>query len=288
MHIKRTTALLLLLFAACKQNDTGAPSESMEMRKVAPSLEEAPAAQDMSPGAQRARESEPARPEALPPLAFDPGIISDRLLEYRLDLTYRTDDILRARQLLYDTAKKRGFLLQSYVNSEDAVITTTMSVRVEEMHETLKDLSALGPLESETISVQDHTESEFIRAVRAKREELRMQRRSQALTGPAAAQNWAQREQALAASEDAADEATIEKWRIADRVSRATIAVTVRGPAAPDPVVVPSYRNAFVGALNLLMQLLYILVYALPFIVPVLLIVWKRKSLFGWMRRNRD
>jgi hypothetical protein len=36
------------------------------------------------------------------------------------------------------------------------------------------------------------------------------------------------------------------------------------------------------------MQLLYILVYALPIIVPVLLIIWKRKLLFGWMRRKKD
>jgi hypothetical protein len=105
MQIKKTTALLLLLFAACKQNDTGAPSEAMEMRKVAPSQEETPAEQDMSVASPRAQESERRRSEALPPLAFDPGIISDRLLEYRLDLSYRTDDIVRARQLLYDTAK---------------------------------------------------------------------------------------------------------------------------------------------------------------------------------------
>lgn len=209
-----------------------------------------------------------------------------RLLEYNVAVHYRSADLLKARALLYSIASRRGFLRSSSASAESSQVSVEMAVRSTELYDTLKDLDAAGDLLTENISVTDHTEADYGNSLKVKRENLRGARRTQAMTGDAAARNWAEREAALERSEDSSDQAQLEKWKIQDHVNWATISVQVSGPDLPAPIRVPSYRNAFVGLLNVILELGYMAIYILPFLLIGLLLIAKRRTWLGWIKRG--
>lgn len=209
---------------------------------------------------------------------------ADRMLEYRVDVVYRSPELLAGRDRLFSIAARRGFLRNSHASSRSSSMQLQMAVRSSELYDTLKELDQIGELVTESITVLDHTENNFAQSLKAKREELRMARRGTALTGDAAVRNWTEREAQLQQSEDASDAAQLEKWRIQDRVKYATISVSLEGPALPEAIEVPVYRNAFTGLLNLFLSFVYYLIYLLPVLfVLALLIRYRRgiKSVLG-------
>ncbi|GAB4423096.1 MAG: hypothetical protein OHK0011_02800 [Turneriella sp.] len=84
--------------------------------------------------------------------------------------------------------------------------------------------------------------------------------------GGAQSKNWQADENLLAASEEKDLQNRMEEWRIIDRTAWATVNISLAMPAIPQTVRidVPHFRNAFVGVLNVLLQVLYLAVYLLP------------------------
>ncbi len=190
-----------------------------------------------------------------------------RLLEYIVTLNYSYKDFSQSRKLLLNIASRYGFVksANSYLNEDSPSMTTEIHVRSESIYEVLTELDALGELTSENITVQDHTENSIWQARKLRREQIRGARRSQAMAVDPAARTYQERENSLAQSEDSQDLAEQEQWKIRDRVAFAKITVQLQGPEAPAKIEVPVYRNAWVGFLNFLLKLVYVLIYILPF-----------------------
>lgn len=196
----------------------------------------------------------------------------DRVLEYQLQLVYRTDNFLEKRRALYALAGRYGFLQQA--NADSASMTATFRVGSDKIFPLLDELDALGKLENESINVVDHTEALFRAQRRIAREQARAARRAQ---GPQTARTWAEKEQLISASEDAEDAETLNRWRTLDNAHWATVSVTLLGPEVPDQVQIPTYRNAFVFLANFLLELAYYLIVWAP--------VWI-VALFAWIKRG--
>lgn len=275
--------VLFLALLSCKQKSETEPGSPAQTRMEA---DEAPVGgvQERKASLQNAQRDR-AGDDGLGPVALTaPLNAQDRLLEYRVAVSYRTGELLAGRDRLFSIASRRGFLRQSHASAESSHMQLEMAVRSTELYDTLKELDALGVLISESIQVTDHTENSYAQSLKAKREEIRTARRGAAVAGDAGVRNWTEREAQLAASEDQADAAALEKWRIQDRVRYATISVNLQGPDLPEPVVVPVYRNAFTGLLNAFLSLVYYLIYWAPVLfVAALLIRYRRqiKNLFS-------
>lgn len=148
-------------------------------------------------------------------------------------------------------------------------MTLSVRVRSSNLYAALNDLDAIGALTSENITVYDHTENSVYQQMLAAREEIRNRRRSLAnAKTDTGSKNWEATENLLSQSEDKQLQARMEEWRIGDRTGWATLKITLSLPVvvAPAPVEVPEFRNAFVGLLNLLLQLVYALIYIVPLV----------------------
>ena len=208
-------------------------------------------------------------------------IARDRLLEYTVTLSYRTDDVTRSRGELYKIVSKYGYLVNSSTASHERdAVNASFRVKIEHLHEVIDRLQVIGDLESESITAVDHTENMVLQNRKARREATRSARRKNA---PATAKTWAQKEQLISAGEDRLDEAEHEKWKIRDRVAWANFSVQLIGPESPAPVKVPRFSNAFVGMVNLLLSTLY----GLIVISPLLLIAGAVFVLVRYIRARR-
>lgn len=286
---KLTLVLLsIILFAECKAKR---PAETESASPNQPAME-----QDAAPGAtlgglhNRKEAADADRMDGtdgrgLGPVALvAPVNAQDRMLEYHVEIVYRTGELLAGRDRLFSIASRRGFLRNSYASAESSSMQLQMAVRSSELYDTLKELDQLGELVTENITVTDHTENNFAQTLKSKREELRTARRGGALVGDAGVRNWTEREAQLQQSEDASDLAQLEKWRISDKVRYATISIRLQGPALPESIQVPVYRNAFTGLLNFFLGFVYYAIYFLPVLfAAALLIRYRRqiKSLLG-------
>lgn len=218
----------------------------------------------------------PGRPE-LP--NFE--VARDRLLEYQIFLTFSSEDPLKSRSDLYAIVSKYGYLTSANTDSDPRLIVNArFRVKVEDLHRVIDELKTLGRLENEAISLTDHTEQMVWQARVARRETIRSARRARA---PETAKTWAQKESLIAASEDARDQAEHEQWKIRDRVAWANFSVDLRGPESPREIEVPRFGNAFTGMLNLLLLLLYGMIYLAPFLALVLGGVYGYRT---WKRRR--
>jgi len=191
-----------------------------------------------------------------------------RLLEYRVNVQYRTEDFPAARRNLFALASEYGYLNNSSARAGEsrvASMNAEMRVKSEDLYEVLEELNALGRLEHEDIQVTDHTENMFIQSLKQDREALRQARRARASRGTETAQkNWAEIERLLAESEDRADQTQIEQWRIRDRTAWDSVQISLLGSELPAEIDVPAYGNAFVALANFLLDLLYVLILLLP------------------------
>lgn len=201
-----------------------------------------------------------------------------RKLEYNLAVHYQIDSLKSARAFFNQWIPRYGFLLQETASGDsNGHMTLRVRVRSGNLYAALGDLDAIGKLTSENISVQDHTENAVYQQMLAAREDIRNRRRAlaNANTGTASA-NWQATENLLSQSEDKQLATRMEEWRIHDRIGWATLSITLSLPATPyvAPVEVPHFRNAFVGLLNLLLQLVYLGIYLIPIGIMVWLI-WR-------------
>lgn len=282
----RVFTLLLVSILAAGACSKPPADRTEAVSRMAQEADESPQATVAAPGDARAKKDAGGlENRELGPVALvAPVNAADRLLEYNVDVVYRTKELLAGRDRLFSIAARRGFLRNSYASAESSSMRMQMAVRSTELYDTLKELDQLGELVTENINVTDHTENNYAQSLKSRREELRMARRGGALTGDAAVRNWTEREAQLQQSEDASDASQLEKWRIQDRVRYATISISLQGPALPEAIEVPVYRNAFTGLLNFFLSFVYYLIYLLPGLFVLALLIRYRmaiKSLLG-------
>ncbi|AOP33557.1 hypothetical protein A0128_06670 [Leptospira tipperaryensis] len=196
-------------------------------------------------------------------------ISTERLLEYNIQLSYECNDLVKTRKELLDYIAKYGYLeSSSAVNSRTPYMSVRMHVRSAKLYEALLELDKLGVLISEDISTTDHTEGMVWQKRKTTREKIRLSRRNNANQQiGAGSKNWEVIEESIERSEDELDLAEQETWKIKDRVSWATIAVSFGTPTPPDAIQVPEYKNALVGILNAFLQLSYYLLWWTPFLI---------------------
>jgi hypothetical protein len=292
-------AALVVIPLSCKKAESpseeamapAAMSEPGEPAKRAMSVEEAGAVKDKKAEAgdevMKADDGRGLQGHFLAPM----DLAKERLLEYRVDLTYETKNILASRRALLGIVAKYGFIKGSSaaLDERTALVASDVFVKSDKLYETLQELDAVGTLLSENIAVTDHTENMVLQERKVKREQVRMGRR-----GAAAAQvgggakNWNDIENSLSQSEEGLDAAEHAKWQIRDKVAWACIHVNLNGPEQPGRVKVPKYVNAFIGLVNFLLILVYVLIYLAPFAAVAGVIVWKRKEILGIFRRKKE
>ena len=205
----------------------------------------------------------------------------ERLIEYTVNVTYETDNLLISRKRLLEIIGKYGFIKSSSASTETSNPTsnTEIQIKAEKLYDALRDLEEIGILKSELIRTNDHTENMILSGRKVRRENIRIIRRGRATRNVStASKNWAQIENALQNSEDKLDAAEHQKWKIRDKVSWASVNIFLKGPESPNRVEVPLYRNAFIGLANFFLNLLYVIIWLVPFVLIFILF---------WLNRNR-
>ncbi|MBE7439901.1 MAG: DUF4349 domain-containing protein [Spirochaetales bacterium] len=278
MKTPHLLTLAFLFLTACSRFE---PAKSRELDQSPAALTEAESSAGL-PG-----HTAPARPEAMQSPDFRPaeGFVAvqadGRLLEYQIYLSYRANDLLAARKLLFTLVPRYGYPVRS-TTVADGKLEVLWKVEAAKLWTALAELDPLGELISETIQVNDHTENMKAQEIKKKRNLLRSKRRAAALHTGLPDQTG--REEQLAGSEDALDAAELETWRIEDRVRWATVQITVDAPqkAALD---VPPYGDALQNGLELMLRLAYYLLYLWPVLVILFLL---RLGYIFWRKRKRQ
>lgn len=298
-HLPKALAICLLIFSACAAEYDGVSTQASKDFDESPAVETGAARMDDAYGdieedvVNTAAVSGAARKTTGGRGVFsdrDLGGVAggaltvpeDRLLEYSIHLTYRTEDYRAARRELLRIVSKYGHIQNSYASTDPTwSMSTTMRIRIAELYTVLEKLDELGELEAERIDSTDHTEKMVLAERKYRRERLRMVRRSAAARQtPAANKNWAQREKLISESEDRQDEAAHQQWQVEDRVSFAQVQVQLLGPDLPVQVEVPAYENAFVILLNWFLELLYAIILGAPLWL-LLLALWLKRASIG-------
>ncbi|TGL64660.1 DUF4349 domain-containing protein [Leptospira sarikeiensis] len=190
-----------------------------------------------------------------------------RLLEYKVNLTFETENFIAARKSLLELSAKYGFVqnesLQNYGDDSGPNMTAVIHVKSSDLYQVLMELEKLGNLKSENIEVEDHTENFTLEQIHSRREKIRIARRTE-LSTRSTPKSAAEIEELLGQSEDSADSAEFEKWKILDRVTWAKISIHMYGPQKPKTVEVPNFGEAFIDLISLVLKLLLSLVYIIP------------------------
>lgn len=190
-----------------------------------------------------------------------------RLLEYKVDLNFETKDFITARKFLLELSGKYGFVqsesLQNWGGDTEPSMTAVIHVKSSDLYQVLMELEKIGTLTSENIQVEDHTENYTLEQIHAKREKIRIARRTD-LGARSTPKNAAEIEELIGQSEDSADSAEFEKWKIMDRVNWAKISIHMYGPKKPKVVEVPSFGDAFIDLASLGLKLILSLIYIIP------------------------
>jgi len=286
-----TLILIIISFCiSCKKAEVEAPPEQeaiMERSKEEPSPSGAlPQTATKKQEAEVDKDSRGLEGHFVAPIEVG----KERLLEYKVDMTYETEDIRKSRSEIIAVVSKYGFIKQSYASTEETkpVMATDLLVRSDHLYQAILELDRAGILLTEQITVTDHTESMVLQDRKARREQIRITRKNLAATQvTGGTKNWNDIENSLSRSEDSLDLAEHEKWKIRDKVAWAWIHVNLKGPAQPSRVIVPRYADALVGLVNLFLRLIYVLIYAAPFIAIIVVIIWKRERLVGIFRRKQ-
>ncbi|MCP4135021.1 MAG: DUF4349 domain-containing protein [bacterium] len=216
-----------------------------------------------------------------------------RMLEYTVNLVYKSDTFLHSRQTLLDIVGKYGFIASAGSSTEGKFpkLRTTFHIRSEDLYRALKELDAAGTLLNESISVFDHTENMEQNRRKIEREALRLIRKNRAIGQVAPGKKtWTQRESSLERSEDSLDRSKHEDWKIKDRVSWAKITLNLKGPDYPEKaeVKVPVFKKAFIGLLNLLLEIVYWTIWIMPFIALFLTIWLKREAIKNFFSKKKE
>nr|WP_246836906.1 DUF4349 domain-containing protein [Leptospira meyeri] len=257
--------------------ETSAPAE--EMRSM-----DMPMEKKMAPGSSSSQEAvEPPSVENQLGQVFVPiQNTSERLLEYQVQLSYQTHDLIKTRKDILGFITKYGYIeSSSAVNTDAPYMSLRIHIRSEKLYEALVELDTYGVLLSEDIATVDHTEGMVWQKVKSNREKIRLTRRTSANNQTSAnSKNWQAIEEALTDSENNLDHAEHEIWKIKDKVKWATLSINFSSPIPPDKIQVPTYRNAFVGILNVFLELTYYLIWMIPFLLVAVVIYFPIKKIY--------
>lgn len=198
-----------------------------------------------------------------------------RLLEYTIQLNYKVADIDKTRESLLNIVKKESYISRSQTNLSSGLESMYVQIHipVSAMYQTLIELDKIGQLTYEDIQTEDLTDKNEEQKIKLSREAIRGSRRAKAVhKGSSENWNWKDREEALERSENNEDLAKLESWKIKDRVAWAKVNITISGKELPSRVQIPNYKNAFVSAVNFLLELTYYLAWLIPVILIVFLL----------------
>jgi hypothetical protein len=286
--------LAFFMGLSCKKAEEGAPRDGAQpaISQNAPRGEAMSVAEEATGGKQRAfqEKKDASRPGLIGHFLAPMEFARERLLEYRVDLTYESKELMTSRRELLGIVGKYGFIKggSSSLENKIPLAVSDVYVKSDKLYEVLQELDRVGTLLAENITVTDHTEEMALQERTVKREQLRIGRKNAASAQVApATKNWNDIESSLAQSEDKLDASEHAKWKIRDKVAWAWIHVNLKGPDQPERITVPRYTDAFVGMINILLGLLYVIIYILPFVVIAGLIVWKRKQIAAIFRRKK-
>ncbi|EMJ97430.1 MULTISPECIES: DUF4349 domain-containing protein [unclassified Leptospira] len=270
-----TSILIVSFFFVCKAENSKKQSEELSdvrsgsVSAPMPSADEQPMQEAEKKISGRAGEREESPEDQIKTFAT-PKIGSlkiGRLLEYKVDLNFETKDFIAARKFLLELSGKYGFVqsenLRNWGGDTEPSMTAVIHVKSSDLYQVLMELEKLGTLTSENIQVEDHTENYTLEQIHSRREKIRIARRTE-LGARSTPKNAAEIEEMLGQSEDSADSAEFEKWKILDRVNWAKISIHLYGPKKPKAVEVPSFGDAFIDLASLGLKILLYLIYILP------------------------
>ncbi|MBP7283964.1 MAG: hypothetical protein KBA66_20430 [Leptospiraceae bacterium] len=287
--------ILLFAFLACGKKESKAPasetspsapqmkkmdSANRELADAEDEIAEAPA--DKGKLKQEVKEEDGVIEKPLDPIS---DASKSRLLEYTIQLNYKVENIEKAREILLSVIKKESYIASSQTNLSTGYENMNLQVQipVSAMYDTLLLMDKVGQLTYEDIRTQDWTEHNELQKIKLTREGLRMIRRSKAANkGSAETWNWKDREEALERSEDSADSAKLETWKIKDHVTWAKVHISISGRELPSKIQLPNYKDAFVEALNFLLSLTYYIV----FMIPLTLLGFLLFKAYRWYRNR--
>ena len=191
-----------------------------------------------------------------------------RLLEHRADLSLEVKNIFSTRLKLYHLAAQYGFIQKAggRINEESTSLHFTFQVPAEKLYPFLGEISALGLVESENLEVTDHTPEYHRQTLKQKRMQKRLARREKNLAaGTAKTADFLAQQKALEDTENADDETKFARWQIRDKVKWSVVNLNIyeSGHRTPD-IQIPNFTAAFFGLADLLLDILYALIYLIP------------------------
>ncbi|MGJ4788980.1 DUF4349 domain-containing protein [Leptospira koniambonensis] len=270
-----TSILIVSFLFVCKAENSQKQSKDLSdlrSRSAAapmPSADEQPMQEAEKKLAGKAGEREEAAEDQIKTFATPKigNLKIGRLLEYKVDLNFETKDFISARKFLLELSGKYGFVqsesLQNWGGDTEPSMTAVIHVKSSDLYQVLMELEKIGTLTSENIQVEDHTENYTLEQIHAKREKIRIARRTD-LGARSTPKNAAEIEELIGQSEDSADSAEFEKWKIMDRVNWAKISIHMYGPKKPKVVEVPSFGDAFIDLASFGLKLILSLIYIIP------------------------
>jgi len=295
MKLLLTVILLLSLVLNCGKKESKEPASETspstpQMKKMDSVNRELADAEEETAGVpadkgnlkQEQKENDGIIEKPLDPIS---DASKSRLLEYTIQLNYKVANIEKAREILLGVIKKESYIVSSQTNVSSGYENMNLQVQipVSVMYDTLLQMDKVGQLTYEDIRTQDWTEHNELQKIKLNREGLRMVRRSKAANkGSAETWNWKDREEALERSEDSADSAKLETWKIKDHVIWAKVHINISGRELPTKIQFPNYKDAFVGALNFLLELTYYI----AFMIPVTLLGFLFFKAYRWFRNR--
>jgi len=213
-----------------------------------------------------------------------------RLLEYKINLTYKCEDISQSRIKLLELISDFGFFDRSVtsISGKYQSMVVDMKIKADLLYRALAGFDAVGRLVHEDITAVDHTENMALNELKVRREKLRLMRKGHAAESAApGSKTWKDVQDLTEQSENNLDNSEHEMWKIRDSVSWASIHLALQGPEVSDTVEVPDYSNALVGMVNFFLNLVYGILYLLPVIALVIIILAYRKKIAWPFRRKK-
>ncbi len=257
--------LLILLFAFCGKEEKISTEPKLENKSLP--LEESEAYFN-----KQESENESFIPSPSNPLSLK---VSERLLEYKIYLTMKSNNILSSRQEILSIIQKESILKKMEISffNDFQTLQVEILTPVSSLYPTLLELAKVGKLISEKVETVDWTEHNQKQKIALERENIRLTRRAKAgKEGSATNWTWKDREELLEKSENKYDEAKLETWKIQDSIRWAKIYIQIEGKEVPFQIQYPNFRNTFISSINFIFNAIDSIVWFLPLLIILALI----------------
>lgn len=209
------------------------------------------------------------------------NLLKDRLLEYRINLIFETNDFETSRKMFYEIVKKYGFI-RDYELKSDSIneFNSEIWIKSDQISPFLIESEKIGNLTSESIDTIDLTKDQFITKVHLERERIRSMRRRAAM-GNKNARDYSQREQALSDSENRQDQTKINQWEIQDKVLWAKVNILIHSKHSQPSVGIPNFSGILHDLATIGLYIVYIALYVLPIGLLLFLIYIAGRQMLG-------